>query len=48
MDGYMDGSSLEKLMIEGKIEGKRNRGRILMRWIDQIKTITGYPLREAI
>jgi hypothetical protein len=43
-----DGSNLEKLMIEEKIEGKRSRGRTLMRWIDQIKTITGYPLGEAI
>jgi hypothetical protein len=43
-----DGLSLEKMMIEGKIEGKRSRGRTPMRWIDQIKTITGYPLEEAI
>jgi len=43
-----DGSSLEKLIIEGKIEGKRSRGRTPMRWIDQIKTVTGYPLEEAI
>ncbi|KAL4112861.1 hypothetical protein QTP88_016581 [Uroleucon formosanum] len=43
-----DRSSLEKLMIKGKIEGKISRGRTPMRWIDQIKTITGYPLREAI
>ncbi|VVC41174.1 Hypothetical protein CINCED_3A024703 [Cinara cedri] len=43
-----DGSSLEKLTIEGKIEGKRSRGRTPMRWIAQIKTITGYPPEEAI
>jgi hypothetical protein len=42
------GSSLEKLMIEEKTERKRSRGRTPMRWIDQIKTITSYPLVEAI
>jgi hypothetical protein len=35
-------------MIEGKIEGKRSCGRIPMRWIVQIKAITGYLLGEAI
>jgi len=39
-----NGSSLEKLIIEGK----RSRGRTPMGWIDQIKTITGYSLGEAI
>lgn len=43
-----DESSLEKLVIEGKIEEKRSRRRTPMRWIDQIKAITGYPLGEAI
>jgi len=35
-------------MIEEKIEGKRSHGRISMRWIHQIKTITGYSLENAI
>jgi len=35
-------------MIEGKTEGKRSRGRTPMHWIDQIKTISGYTLEEAI
>jgi len=39
-----DESSLEKLVIEGK----RSRGRTPMCWIDQIKAITGYQLREVI
>jgi len=43
-----DGSSPEKLMTEGKTERKRSRGTTPMRWIDQIKTATGYPLGEAI
>ncbi|KAL4098550.1 hypothetical protein QTP88_023137 [Uroleucon formosanum] len=43
-----DESSLEKLVTVGKIEGKRSRGRTPMRWIDQIKAITGYLLGEAI
>jgi len=37
-----DRSILKKLMIEEKIEGKRSRGRTPIRWIDKIKTITGY------
>jgi len=39
-----DGSSLEKLIIEGKIEEKMNCGRTPIRWIDQIMIITSYPL----
>lgn len=35
-------------MIGGNIEGKRSRGRTSMRWIDQIKTITGGLLEDAI
>jgi len=40
-----NGSSLEKMMIEGNIEGKRSSERTP---IDQIKSITGYHLEDAI
>ena len=30
-------SSLEKTVLEGKVEGKRNRGRPRRRWVDDIK-----------
>lgn len=43
-----DGSSMEKLMIGGKIEGKRSRGRTPMRWIYQIRIISGYTLEDVI
>lgn len=38
---------MERLVVEGKIEGKRTRGRSPLRWSDQIKSITGYSLSEA-
>lgn len=43
-----DGSSLEKKMIEGNIEGKGSRRRTPIRCIYQIKSITGYPLEDTI
>ena len=33
-------NSLEKLIMQGKIEGKRGRGRPATKWFDNIKTIT--------
>lgn len=43
-----DKSSLEKIIIEGKIEGNGSHGRTPLCWIDQINTISGYPLEKAI
>lgn len=39
---------MEKLIIEGKIEGKRPRGRSPSRWIDQLKTLAGENMHEAV
>ena len=33
-DGLTD--SLEKILMQGKIEGRRRRGRQMMRWLDGI------------
>jgi len=41
-------SSLKKMIIEGKIKKKKSGERTPMHWIDQIKTIIGYPLKDAI
>lgn len=38
--------NLEKLMIQGKIEGKRPRGRSPKRWMDQMKHFTGNSLQD--
>ena len=38
------GPNLEKVVMQGKIEGKRKQGRPKCRWIDQIKTITGLSI----
>lgn len=35
-------------MNEGNIKGEKNLGGTPMRWINQIKTITGHPLENAI
>lgn len=40
-------SNLERLIIQGKVEGARTRGRSPKRWSDQIKTLTGKSLHEA-
>lgn len=45
--GY-DETSLEKLVVQGKIEGKYPRGRSPTRWIDQIKSITEKPLQAFL
>lgn len=36
-----DGENLEKLIMFGKVEGKRSRGRQKLRWTDGIATLTG-------
>ncbi|CAH2227199.1 jg14603 [Pararge aegeria aegeria] len=33
-----DGDNLEKIVVTGKVEGKRPRGRSPIRWSDQIRT----------
>ena len=38
------GNNLEKLIMQGMIDGKRKKGRPRSRWIDQIKAMTGHPL----
>ena len=41
------GTSIERLMVEGKVEGRRSRGRSPKRWVDQVKTLVGHNLPEA-
>ncbi|CAH2226497.1 jg28004 [Pararge aegeria aegeria] len=38
-----DNDSIERLVVQGGIEGTRSRGRSPMRWADQIK-----PIRQPI
>ncbi len=38
------GDNLEKVIMQGMVEGTRKRGRPRSRWIDQIKAATGHPL----
>ena len=40
------GDSLEKVIIQGCVEGRRKPGRPRTRWIDQIKSMVGCPLHE--
>ena len=40
------GDSLEKVIMQGCVEGKRKPGRPRTRWIDQIKSMVGCPLHE--
>ena len=40
------GNSLEKILILGKIEGKRRRGRKRMRWLDDITSSIGINLSK--
>lgn len=39
--------SIERLVVQGKVEGTRARGRSPMRWTDQIKSAVGGPLHEC-
>lgn len=40
------GESLEKLMMQGRVEGRGRRGRPKARWMDQIKAVTGRSAYE--
>jgi len=39
---------IEKDIIQGKVEGKRSRGRPPIRYIDQIKNLTQISMSENI
>ncbi|XP_071954215.1 uncharacterized protein [Antedon mediterranea] len=39
-----DGDSMEKIIMFGKVEGKRKRGRQRLRWIDGISGATNRPI----
>ncbi|CAH2243089.1 jg14111 [Pararge aegeria aegeria] len=41
-------SNIDKLKLVGKVEGKRPRCRSPRRWSDQVKSLTGLPITEAI
>jgi hypothetical protein len=41
-------SSMEKMIMTSKMEGRRGRGRPRMRWLDGVKEATGKSLRELI
>ncbi|CAH2242174.1 jg22887 [Pararge aegeria aegeria] len=40
-------NSIERLVVKGKVEGTRARGRSPMRWTDQMKSSVGGPLHEC-
>ena len=40
------GNSLEKVIMQGCVKGRRRPGRPRTRWIDQIKSMVGCPLHE--
>ena len=40
------GNSLEKVIMQGCVEGRRKPGRPRTRWIDQIKSMVGCPIHE--
>ncbi|CAH2258571.1 jg12380 [Pararge aegeria aegeria] len=39
--------SIERLVVQGKVEGTRARGRSPMRWTDQVKATIEAPLHEC-
>lgn len=39
---------IKKLVIQGKVDGKRSRGRSPMRFIDQVKSFTNLPMEEVM
>ena len=41
------GNNLEKVIMQGMIEGKRRKGRPRSRWIDQIRSAIGLPLCDC-
>ncbi|CAH2264640.1 jg6249 [Pararge aegeria aegeria] len=42
-----ESDSIERLIVQGKEEGTRGRGRSPMRWTDHIKSAVGGPLHEC-
>lgn len=42
-----DTDSIERLVVQGRVEGTRPRGRSPMRWTDQIKSAVGGNLHEC-
>lgn len=40
--------TMERLMVDGKVEGRRGRGRSPTRWCDQLKPLIGTTLSEAL
>uniref|UniRef100_A0A2H1W6A5 SFRICE_033100 n=1 Tax=Spodoptera frugiperda TaxID=7108 RepID=A0A2H1W6A5_SPOFR len=42
-----DNDSLDRLVVQGKVEGCRPRGRSPMRWTDQVKAMVGDPVHEC-
>ncbi|KAA5661874.1 hypothetical protein F3G64_34070 [Pseudomonas aeruginosa] len=43
-----DGSNLERLIVTGKVDGKRPRGRSPIRWSDQIRTALDSTFHNAL
>lgn len=43
-----DKDNLEKLIVQGKVEGRRPRGRSPLRWLDQVKEFTGHTLQSNL
>ena len=43
-----EGHNLEQLMVTGKVDGRRPRGRSPIRWSDQIRTSLNTNLHEAL
>lgn len=41
-----EGDSLEKVIMQGRVEGNRKPGRPRTRWIDQLKSMVRCPLQE--
>ena len=42
------GDSLEKILMLGKTEGKRRKGRQRMRWLDSINGLNGHELEHTL
>ncbi|CAH2218535.1 jg525 [Pararge aegeria aegeria] len=43
-----DGDNLENIVVTGKVEGKRPRGRSPIRWSDQIRTALDTKVHTAL
>ena len=40
-------NNIQKMVMEGKIEGKRSRGKQRNNWLENVKTITGKKMKEC-